>query len=104
MIVLWWRTQASSPKWQDVADDRANDDRVRSAVAYSAIEWTRAKVVVRSVVSPEPQPQPVSCLKGLTRDVSFLRNDSRCGRHVSVLSNVTARYLGSERIGRVWLF
>ena len=54
-------------------------------------------MAVRSVVAPAPQPEPVSRLRSATRDVSFLRSNSRCRRYVSDLSNVTPRYLGSEQ-------
>jgi len=46
---------------------------------------------------------PASRLRSATRDVSFLRSDSRCRRYVSDLSNVTLRYLGSGQKGRVSL-
>jgi len=69
---------------------------------YSAVECTRARVAVRRV-APEPQPEPAGRLKSVTRDVSFLRSDSRCRRYVSDLSNVTPRYLVSEKKGRVAL-
>jgi len=75
----------------------------RSAVLYSAVEWTRAKVDVRSLVAPAPQPEPASRLKSATRDINFLRSDSRCRRYVSDLSNVTPRYLGSEQKSKVSL-
>ena len=68
---------------------------------FSAVEWTRARVAVHNVVAPAPQPEPESRLTSSTRDVSFLRSDSRCGRYVSDLSNVTPTYLGSEQNGRV---
>ena len=70
---------------------------------YSAVEWTRARVAICRVVAPSPQPEPASCLKSATCDVSFLRSDSRCRRYVSDLSNVTPRYLGSEQKSRVLL-
>jgi len=70
---------------------------------YSAVECTMAKVAVRRVVAPAPQPEPASRLRSTTRDVSFLRSDSRCRRYVSDLSNVTPRYLGTEQKGRVSL-
>jgi len=44
--------------------------------------------------APAPQPEPASHLRSTTRDVSFLRSDSRCRRFRSDLSNVTPRYLG----------
>ena len=60
-------------------------------------------MAVRTVVAPAPQLDPASRLRSATRDVSFLRSDSRCLRYVSDLSNVTPRYLGSEQKGRVSL-
>jgi len=66
----------------------------RRAVAYSAVEWTRARVDIRRVVAPAPQPEPATRPRSATCDVSFLRSDSRCPRYVSNLSNVTPRYLG----------
>ena len=60
-------------------------------------------MAVRNVVAPAPQPQPASRLRSATRDVSFLRSDSRCWRYVSDLSNITPRFLGSEQKGRVSL-
>jgi len=53
--------------------------------------------------APAPQPEVTTRLRNATHDVSFLRSDSRCRRHVSDLSNVTPRYLGSEQKGRVSL-
>jgi len=64
---------------------------------YSGVEWTRAKVAVGNVVAPALQPEPASRLKSATRDVNFLRSDSRCQQYVSVLSNVIPRNVGSEK-------
>jgi len=75
--------------------------RNHTGAQYSAVEWTRARVAIHSVVASAPQPEPTSCLRSATRDVSFLRSDSWCRRYVSDLSNVTPRYLGSEQKGRV---
>ena len=77
--------------------------RHKTGAQYSAVECTRARVAVRNVVAPAPQPEPANSLRNATRDVSFLRSDSRCRRYVSVLLNVTPRYLGSEKKGRVSL-
>jgi len=60
-------------------------------------------VALRNVVAPAPQPETANRLKSAKRDVNFLRSDSRCRRCVSVLSNVTPRYVGSEQKGRVSL-
>ena len=54
-------------------------------------------MAVRNVVAPALQPEPASCFRSATRDVSFLRSDSRFRRYVSDLSNVTPRYLGWEQ-------
>jgi len=68
---------------------------------YSAVEWTRPKVAVGSVVAPAPRPRPASRLKSAARDVSFLGSYSRCRRYVSVLpKNITTRCLGSVQKGR----
>ena len=77
--------------------------RHQTGAQYSAVEWTRARVVVRNVVAPAPQLEPANRLRSAMRDVSLLRNDSRCRRYVSDLSNVTPKYLGSEQKGRVSL-
>ena len=60
-------------------------------------------MAVRNVVVPALQPEPASRLRSATRDVSFLRSDSRCRRYVNDRSNVTPRYLGSGQKGRVSL-
>ena len=77
--------------------------RHQTGVQYSAVECTRVRVAVLNVVAPAPQPEPASRLRIATRDVSFLRRDSKCLRYVSDLSNITPRYLGSEQKGRVSL-
>jgi len=74
--------------------------RHQTGAWYSAVECTRARVTVRKVVAPAPQPDPASRLRSATRDVGFLRSDSRCRWYVSGLSNVTPSYLGSEQKGR----
>jgi len=40
-------------------------------VQLFVVEWSRARVAVRSVVAPTPQPEAASRLKDATRDVSF---------------------------------
>jgi len=63
-------------------------------------------VAVRNVVAPAAQSEPAITLMCATRDVNVLQSDSRCGRYVSGLSNVTPRYLGSEqkrRVSSLWL-
>ena len=65
----------------------------QTGVQNSAVECTRARVAVCRVVAPAPQLAPESCLRSATRDVSFLRSDSKCRRYVRDLSNVTSRQL-----------
>jgi len=60
-------------------------------------------MAIHRVVALAHQPEPASRLRSATRDVSFLRSDSRCRRYLSDLSNVTQRYLGSEKKCRVSL-
>jgi len=47
---------------------------------YPAVECTRAKVAVRNVVTPAPQPEPASRLKSATRDVNFLQVTQGVGK------------------------
>jgi len=77
--------------------------RHQTGAQHSAVEWTRARVALRRIVAPTPQPEPASLPRSATRDVSFLRSDSRCRRYVSDLFKVTPRYLGSEQKGMVSL-
>jgi len=77
--------------------------RHQTGAQWTAVECTRARVAVRRVATPAPQPEPASRLRSATCDVSFLRSDSRCLQYVSDLSNVTPRHLGSEQKGRVLL-
>ena len=44
------------------------------------------KWLFATIVAPVAQPEQASRLKSATRDVNFLRSDSRCRRYVSVLS------------------
>ena len=65
---------------------------------------TRVRVAVHRVLAPPaPQLGPASRLRSATRDISFLRSDSRYRRYVSDLPNVTPRFLGSEQKGWVSL-
>ena len=76
--------QASSHNSQGVVDVGVDKPGMRTAapdmfaVVYSSVECTRSRVAVRSVVAKAPQPQTASRLRSATRDVSFLRSDSRC--------------------------
>ena len=47
--------------------------RHQTRAQYSAVECTRARVAVRSVVAPAPQLEPASRLTSATRDVSFFQ-------------------------------
>jgi len=102
-IFRWCKTQAPSHNSQGFVYGRVNESGAstaapdRSVVQYSAVEWTRAKVVIRSVVAPAPQPEPANRLKSAKCDVNFLQSDSRCRQYVRALSNVTSRYVGSEQ-------
>jgi len=62
--------------------------------------WYRAKVAARNVVAPARASKP---LQSAMRVVSFLQSGSMYRRYVSVLSNVTPQFLGSEQKGRVLL-
>jgi len=57
--------------------------RHQTGAQYSAVECTRTRAAIRNVVALAPQPEPASRLRSATRDVSFLRSDSRCRRYVS---------------------
>ena len=60
-------------------------------------------MAVRNVVAATPHPEPARRLKSATRGVNFLPSDLNCRRYVSVLPNVTPRYVGSEKNGRASL-
>ena len=72
-------------------------------VAYSAVECARARLYIRRVGAPAPQPEPSNRLRSPMREVSFLWSDSMCRQYVSDLSNFSSRYSGSEQKGRVSL-
>ena len=65
--------------------------RHQAGAQYSAVECTRAKVAVRNVVAPAPQPKSASRFERVTCGVSFFRSDLRCRRYVNDLSNVQWR-------------
>jgi len=96
-VVRWCRAQATSHKSQgDLMLMAGSIRRVwalrqQTGEQYSAVEGIRARVAIRRVVAPAPQPEPASRPRSATRDVSFLRNDARCRRYVSDLSNVAPR-------------
>jgi len=95
-VVRWRRTQASSHNSEGVVDVWVDE------VGMSHC-GTKTRVAIHRVVAPAPQPEPTSRLRSMTRDVSFLRSDSRCRRYMSDLFNVTPRNLGSEQKGRALL-
>jgi len=47
--------------------------RHQTGAQHSAVECTNARVDIRRVVAPAPQPEPASRFRSPTRDVSFLR-------------------------------
>ena len=49
--------------------------RHHTGVQYLAVERTRARVVICSVVVRAPSPEPAKCLKSVKRDVKFLQSD-----------------------------
>jgi len=55
-IIGWCRTQASSYSWQGIVDNRVDETGVSTTApgrsVVSAVDMTRAKVAVRSVVAP----------------------------------------------------
>jgi len=80
-VFRWCRTQASSHNSQGVVDggvDEAGMSTAAPGAQYPAVEYTRARVVVRRVVAPALHLEPGSHLRSATPDVSFLRSDSRC--------------------------
>ena len=65
--------------------------RLHTGAQYSAIEETRARVVMGKVVARAPQPVPACRRIRAMRDVSFLRMVSKWCRYVRVLSRVIPR-------------
>ena len=57
--------------------------RHQAGSQHTAVKRAMAKVAIRNIVAPAPQPEPAMRLKSTTRDVKFLRSDSRCQRYVS---------------------
>ena len=70
----------------------------QTGAQYSAIEWTRARVAVRSVVAPAPQPSQQAA-SGVRR-VMLASCEVAQGRYVSNLSNVTPRHLSLRQKSR----
>jgi len=61
---------------------------------YSAVGYTRAKLLVLSVLMEAPHPVPASRFDSAQRDKTFCRTDVRCGLKVSDRSSFTPRYVG----------
>jgi len=68
--------QASSHNSQGIVDDRVNGAGVSTVALagaqYSAVEWTRAKVAIDTIVAPAPELETASLLKSVTHGVNFL--------------------------------
>jgi len=78
-------------------------------VQYSAVEWTRPKVAIRSIVAPAPQPEPASCLKGETHDVNqgfsskilgTRHGPQKCMSKFHIIRGVLSRAVESESRSR----
>ena len=82
-MVCWSGTQASSNYAHGVVQDTADEASVSLAipdwriVSYLAVEYTRDKVAMRSVLAPAPHQEPTSRLNSVTREDSFLRNATK---------------------------
>jgi len=61
---------------------------------YSAVRYTRARLLVLSVLTEAPHPVPASRFNSAQRDKTFCRIDVRCGSRVSDRSKFTPRYVG----------
>jgi len=57
----------------------------------SAVGYTRARLLVLSVLTEAPYPVPASRFNSAQRDKTFCRTDARCGLKVS---DFTPRYVG----------
>ena len=93
-VVRWCRTQASSHNSQGVVTKQEHSTLRLSA---PGLGWLFVELLLQHPSRASKPPQDA------TRDVNFLRSDSRCRQYVSDLSNVTPRYLGLEQKGRVSL-
>ena len=74
-VVRWSRTQTSRHNSQGVVDGGVDEAGMSTAAPngaqYSAVECTKARVAIRRVVAPAPQPEPASRLRSATRDVNI---------------------------------
>ena len=61
---------------------------------YSAVVYTRARLLVLSVLTEAPHPVPASRFTSAYRDKTFCRKDVRCSLKVSDRSSFTPRYVG----------
>jgi len=61
---------------------------------YSAVGYTRARLLALSVLTEAPYPVPASRFNSAQRDKTFCRTDVRWGLKVSDRSSFTPRYVG----------
>ena len=61
---------------------------------YSAVGYTRSRLLILSVLTEAPYPVPASRFNSAQRDKTFCRTDGRCGLKVSDRSSFTPRYVG----------
>jgi len=54
--------------------------RHQTGAQHSAVECIKARVDIRRVVAPAPQPEPARWFRSATREVSILRSDLGCKR------------------------
>jgi len=69
--------------------------RHQTGAQYSAVEWTRAKVAVATLLPQQRSPSQQATSR-VRRVMSALCEATRCRRYVSVLSNLTPKHLSSE--------
>jgi len=87
--------------WMVGSMRRVSALRHQTGAKCSSVEYTRARVAVRRLVAPAPQPEPVSRLRSATRDVSFLRREVSETRERPVQRYAEVFGLGAERQGFV---
>ena len=61
---------------------------------YSAVGYTRARLLVLTVLTEASHPVPASRFNSAQRDKTFCRTDVRCDLKVSDRSSFTPRYVG----------
>ena len=107
-VVCWFRTQVSSHSSQGVVDDKVNEAGVgkcgtrqeRSTLLLNGpgLMWLFAMLLHQLPARASKPPQ--ACNDAI---VKFLQSDLRSWWYVSVLSNITPRYVGSDQKSRVSL-